>query len=109
MFPLSGVVFGSKPPSGYFQTSACVYKYSKNNPVRHIFHYKAKSFIYKNSIHVSNNNFIIRRNCYNSKREKADLVLKEDSLVHNFAILVKSIKINNLTRSCISHEHLLIK
>jgi hypothetical protein len=102
-------LFGSKPSSVYFQTSACVHKYSKNNPVKHFFHYKAKSFIYKNSTNVSTNNFVIRRNCYNSIRKKADLVLKEASLVYHFAMLVKSIKINNLARSCISRGHLLIK
>jgi hypothetical protein len=88
---------------------ACVYKYSKNNPIKHIFHYKAKGFIYKNSLRVSTNNFIIRRNSYNSVRKKADLVLKEACLVYNLAMLIKSIKISNIARSCISREHLLIK
>ena len=109
MFPLSGVFLVSKPLSVYFQTSACVYKYSKNNPVKHISHYKTKSSIYKNSLHVSTDNFIIRRNCYNSIRKKTDLELKEASPVHNFAMLVKSIKINNIARSCVGHEHFLIK
>jgi len=107
LFP--GSFWFQNPLSVYFQTSACVTKYSKNNPVKHIFHCKTKSFIYKNSLHVSTNNFIIRRNGYNSIRTKADLVLIEAFLVHNFAMLVKSIKINNIARHCIGREYFLIK
>ena len=110
MFSLSGFVFRSKPPSVYFQCSAYVYKYSKNQSSQtQLLSLWKKSCIYKNSLNVSTNNFIIRRNCYNSIYKKAELVLKEASLVYNFAILVTGMKINNIARISTSRENLLLK